>query len=231
MSPGPSRIPPRPQAPIGAALCQLVHVLALASAVFTAGATILIRLGFRGADAFTSYWINLVVGTVGLWLAVLVAAPSGPSTFHGILYFVLAGLVGTTAGRLLRFVSIERVGASVAAALTNLHPFISAGLAIVLLGEAVTVPIIAGTAVIVTGTALLSAGGGPSASAPPAVYPFLSAACFGAVAILRKLGLGAPAPFSASPPTSPPRWSPSPSSSLPLDICAASGASRGASAT
>ena len=177
-------------------LPELVHVLALASAVFTAGATILIRLGFRGADAFTSYWINLVVGTVGLWLAVLVAAPSGPSTFHGILYFVLAGLVGTTAGRLLRFVSIERVGASVAAALTNLHPFISAGLAIVLLGEAVTVPIIAGTAVIVTGTALLSAGGRILGFRPSQlVYPFLSAACFGAVAILRKLGLGGTGPL------------------------------------
>ena len=180
----------------GRSLPQLVHVLALASAVVTAGATILIRLGFRGADAFTSYWINLVVGTAGLWLAVLVLAPSGPTELHGILYFVLAGLVGTTAGRLLRFVSIDRVGASVAAALTNLHPFIAAGLAILLLGEAVTAPILAGTAVIVAGTVLLSAGGRILGFRPSQlVFPFLSAACFGAVAILRKLGLGGAGPL------------------------------------
>ena len=193
----PARPSRHPQAPIGGRfLPQLVHVLALGSAVFTAGATILIRLGFRGADAFTSYWINLVVGTVGLWLAVLVVAPSGPITLHGILYFVLAGLVGTTAGRLLRFVSIERVGAAVTAALTNLHPFISAGLAIVLLGESVTVPILAGTAVIVAGTVLLSAGGRILGFRPSQlVFPFLSAACFGAVAILRKLGLGGAGPL------------------------------------
>ena len=174
----------------------MVHVLALGSAAFTAGATILIRLGLRGADAFTAYWINLVVGTVGLWLAVLVVAPSGPSTLRGILYFVLAGLVGTTAGRLLRFVSIERVGASVAAALINLHPFIAAALAILLLGEAVTASILAGTAVIVAGTVLLSAGGRILGFRPSQlVFPFLSAACFGAVAILRKLGLGGTGPL------------------------------------
>jgi drug/metabolite transporter, DME family len=158
-------------------------------------ATILIRQGFRGADAFTGYWINLVVGTAGLWLAVLVLAPSDPVEVRGILYFILAGLVGTTAGRLLRFLSIETVGASVSAALINLYPFIAAGLAIVLLGEAVTMPILAGTAVIIAGTVLLSASGRfLGFRLPQLIVPFLSAVCFGAVAILRKLGLGGVGP-------------------------------------
>jgi DME family drug/metabolite transporter len=163
--------------------------------MLTAGATVLIRQSFRGADAFTAYWINLVVGTAGLWLTVLVLAPSERAELRGILYFVLAGLVGTAAGRLLRFVSIEKVGASVSAALINLHPFIAAGLAILFLGEAVTVPILAGTVVIVTGTVLLSTGGRILGFRPSLlVFPFLSAACFGTVAILRKLGLGGAGP-------------------------------------
>ena len=37
------------------------------------------------------------MGTVGLWLAVLVAPPSDAAELRGILYFILAGLVGTTA--------------------------------------------------------------------------------------------------------------------------------------
>jgi DME family drug/metabolite transporter len=136
------------------------------------------------------------VGTVGLWLAVLVLARSEPAELRGILYFILAGLVGTTAGRLLRFVSIEQVGASVSAALINLHPFIAAGLAILLLGEAVTVPIVAGTAVIVGGTVLLSTSGRIlNFRLSQFGFPFLSAACFGAVAILRKLGLGGTGPL------------------------------------
>jgi uncharacterized membrane protein len=123
-------------------------------------------------------------------------APQEPVQLRGILYFALAGLVGTTAGRLLRFVSIDRVGASVAAALINLHPFISAGLAVVLLGETVTWRTLAGTAVIVMGTVLLSASGRLQGFRPAQLLiPFVSAVCFGAVAILRKLGLGGAGPL------------------------------------
>jgi drug/metabolite transporter, DME family len=137
-----------------------------------------------------------VVGTVGLWATVLVLAPPEPVRLHGILYFVLAGLVGTTAGRLLRFVSIDRVGASVAAALINLHPFISAGLAILLLGETVTSRIVGATVVIVAGTMLLSASGRVQGFWPAQLaFPLLSALAFGVVAILRKLGLGGAGPL------------------------------------
>ncbi len=173
-----------------------MYLYALGSAALTATATILIRQGLRGADALTAYWINLVVGTAGLWIAVLALAPPEPVRLRGVLYFVLAGLVGTTAGRLLRFVSIDRVGASVAAALINLHPFISAGLAILLLGETVTARIVGGTVVIVAGTILLSASGRMQGFRPAQlVFPFLSALAFGAVAILRKLGLGGAGPL------------------------------------
>jgi DME family drug/metabolite transporter len=137
-----------------------------------------------------------VVGTVGIWLSVLVLAPTERADLHGFLYFALAGIVGTTGGRLFRFMAIERVGASVSSALINLYPFVAAGLAILLLGEAVTMPILAGTAVIVGGTILLSASGSILGfRTSELIFPFLSAACFGAVAILRKLGLGGAGPL------------------------------------
>src|SRR4029453_10446278 len=67
--------------------------------------------------------------------------------------------------------------------------------AIVRLGEAVTMPILAGTAVIIAGTVLLSASGRfLGFRLPQLIVPFLSAVCFGAVAILRKLGLGGVGP-------------------------------------
>jgi drug/metabolite transporter, DME family len=137
------------------------------------------------------------VGTVALWATVGLVGSREPVHLRGVLYFVLAGLVGTTAGRLLRFVSIHRVGASVAAAITNLHPFISAALAILLLGETVTSRVIGGTVVIVLGTVLLSASGRVQGFRPAQlVFPFLSALAFGAVAILRKLGLGGMGPLT-----------------------------------
>src|SRR6266508_7032303 len=102
------------------------HVLALASALCSAAATIFIRQGLRGSDPYTGTWINVTVGTVGLWLAVLLMDNPGRPSPRAVGFFVLAGLIGTVGGRLLRFLSIERVGASISAALINLSPLISA---------------------------------------------------------------------------------------------------------
>src|SRR2546427_6912097 len=112
-----------------------VHALALVSALCSAGATIFIRQGLRGRGPYTGFWINLVVGTVGLWAAVLLTGGFGHPSAAGVAFFVLAGLIGTVAGRLLRFVSIDKVGASVAASLINLHPLVATGVAILLLGR------------------------------------------------------------------------------------------------
>ncbi len=156
----------------------------------SAGAAVLIRHGLRGGSAYAGYWVNLAVGSLGLWAAVAVRGFREPPTARGVALFVLAGLVGTAAGRLLRFVSIDKVGASVTAALNNLYPFISSGLAILLLGEAVTAAIAAGTVVIVLGTVLLSLGGRRVGFRPRhLLYPVGAATCFGVVAVLRKVGL------------------------------------------
>ncbi len=172
-------------------MVRTAHVLALAAALCSAGATIFIRHGLRGSGPYAGFWINLVVGTVGLWAAVLLTGGLGPPSAAGVAFFALAGLIGTAGGRLLRFVSIEQVGAAIAAALINLNPLIASGLAILLLGERVTAAILAGTVVIILGTTLLSAGGRRIGFRPGQLaLPILSAACFGGVAILRKLGLG-----------------------------------------
>jgi drug/metabolite transporter, DME family len=174
----------------------LVPVLALTAAFLGAGATIMIRQGLRGSDPYAGFWINVIVGAVASWIAVAATGGPGPVTGKALAFFVLAGLVGTVAGRLLRFIAIERVGASVSAAIVNLNPLIATLLAIALLGEHVTVPIVTGTIVIALGTILLSMSGGRLGFHPRMlVFPLLSATCFGMVSILRKLGLSGAGPF------------------------------------
>jgi drug/metabolite transporter, DME family len=168
----------------------LVPVLALGAALFSAVATIFIRQGLRGSDPYTGFWINLIVGTGSLWIVVIVTGSVVHVTAKSMALFVLAGLIGTVGGRLLRFLSIERVGASVASAVLNLQPLISTALAILLLGEQVTLPILVGTIVIVTGTFVLSTSGTRLGFRPWHIaLPLASATCFGVVAILRKVGL------------------------------------------
>jgi len=172
-----------------------VAVLALSSALLSAAATILIRKGLRGYGPYTGVWINMAVGTVCLWVAVLFTGGLGRPTTTAIGLFVLAGLIGTVAGRVLRFVAIEAVGAAITGAFMNVTPLVSSGLAIVFLGERVTPPVVAGTLVIVAGATLLSTGGRRLGVRPAQLWlPILSATCFGIVAILRKLGLSGMAP-------------------------------------
>src|SRR2546428_7791574 len=168
---------------------QTMHILALAGALCSAAATIFIRQGLRGGDPYTGFWISVVVGTASLWAAVIVTGGPGHVSIRGALLFGLAGLIGTVGGRLLRFVSIEKVGASIAAALINLNPFVASALAIMLLGERITLPIVVGTSVIVAGLKPPSLRGKRLGFRPRQLaLPLLSAVGFGGGAGLRKLG-------------------------------------------
>jgi uncharacterized membrane protein len=172
------------------------QLLALASALCSAVSTMLIQRGLRHANFYAGFWINIVVGMIGLWSVVLLMVPADAYHWSAVPYFVLSGVVGTAAGRLFRVVAIEKVGAPVAASINNLSPFIASGLAILLLGERVTLPILLGTLVIVLGTILLSQSGRHVGfRVRHLLYPLLSASCFGVVAILRKLGLGHAGPL------------------------------------
>jgi uncharacterized membrane protein len=174
----------------------IVPALALIAAFLGAGATIFIRQGLRGSNPYTGFWVNVAVGCVALWTAVALTGGLGHVSTSGFLLFVLAGLVGTVCGRLLRFVAIERVGASVSAAVINLNPLIATLLAILLLGEHVTLPIVSGTLVIAAGTVLLSTSGQHMGFRPRLLLlPLASATCFGLVSILRKLGLSGAGPL------------------------------------
>ncbi len=178
------------------ALLQNPQVMALSSALCSAVATIFIQRGLHRSNFYAGFWINIVVGVIGLWSLVLLLVPFAEYSWQAVPYFVFSGVVGTAGGRLFRVVAIHKVGASVASAVNNLAPLISSGLAILLLGERVTLPIVAGTLVIVMGTILLSLSGKYAGFRVRDLgYPLLAASCFGTVAVVRKLGLGHAGPL------------------------------------
>ncbi|HTG13380.1 MAG TPA: EamA family transporter, partial [Candidatus Eisenbacteria bacterium] len=170
--------------------------MALSSALCASLATILIHRGLQGSSFWAGAWINVVVGAVAAWTAALILVPFDQYSWQAVPYFALSGLIGTTGGRLFRILAIQKVGAPAAAAVNNLTPLVASGLAIVLLGEHVTAPIVAGTLVIVAGTVLLSLSGRyVGFRVPHLAYPFIAASCFGIVQILRKLGLASAGPL------------------------------------
>jgi hypothetical protein len=113
---------------------------------------------------------------------VLLFVPRETWDWNAVPYFIFSGVVGTAAGRLFRVAAIEKVGALVSASILNMTPLVATGLAIAILGEHVTLPILAGTLVIVAGTILLSLSGRYVGFASRhLIYPFLAATCFGVV--------------------------------------------------
>lgn len=172
------------------------QLLALVSAMSSAIGTILIQRGLRRSNFYAGFWLNVMVGVVGLWTAVLLFVPRAEWDWSGLPYFIASGVVGTACGRLFRVASIDKVGAPVASAVGNLAPLIATALAILLLHERVTIPIMSGTFVIVLGTVLLSLSGKQVGfPARYLVFPLLAASCFGMVQIVRKMGLSQAGPL------------------------------------
>jgi drug/metabolite transporter (DMT)-like permease len=170
--------------------------MALGSALCAACATLLIQRGLQRSNFYAGAWINVVVGAIAAWSATLLLVPWHDYTWRAVPYFVFSGVVGTAGGRLFRVLAIQKVGAPVAAAINNLAPLVATGLAILLLGEHVTLPILGGTLVIVAGTILLSLSGRyVGFRVRDLAYPFIAASCFGTVAVVRKLGLSAAGPL------------------------------------
>ena len=63
-----------------------VHALAVTGAICSATATITFRQGLRHANTSTGFWINLVVGTVGLWAVVLLTGGFGRPSAAGVAF-------------------------------------------------------------------------------------------------------------------------------------------------
>ena len=172
------------------------QAMALGSALCAACATLLIQRGLQRSNFYAGAWINVVVGAVAAWSATLLIVPWHAYTWRAVPYFVFSGVVGTAGGRLFRVLAIQKVGAPVAAAINNLAPLVATGLAILVLGEHVTLPILGGTLIIVAGTILLSLSGRyVGFRVRDLAYPFIAASCFGTVAVVRKLGLSAAGPL------------------------------------
>jgi uncharacterized membrane protein len=177
-------------------MAESAELLALVSAFCSAVGTILVQRGLQRSNVYAGFWVNVTVGTLGLWAAVLLFVPRAEWDWSALPYFVVSGVVGTACGRLCRVTAIEKVGAPVAAAVSNLAPLFTTALAIVLFAEDVTLLELLGTLVIVLGTVVLSLSR-KQAGFPLRylAYPLMTAVCFGLVQVVRKAGLSDAGPL------------------------------------
>lgn len=134
-------------------------LLALITATCFGLNPVVLKLGFgRGGTSEVALVIGLAI-TAPIYVLIapfLGGFEFGRVTLPALVGFILGGLFGTGIGRRWMYIAIERIGASPATAIKNSAPVITTFLAVLFLGEQVTVAQWIAVAAIVAGITLVT---------------------------------------------------------------------------
>jgi drug/metabolite transporter (DMT)-like permease len=140
--------------------------------------------------------VVLVVVSFGLFFSVTTMLYGPLDSYLGLSptamgVFLLGGVVGSSMGRLVLYVGIDRVGASVNTAVVNTRPLFATILAVALLGESLSIWIGVGTLTIAAGVVLLSLSRGGDIRGWHTYelgFPLLAAVAYAAGNVIRRYG-------------------------------------------
>jgi uncharacterized membrane protein len=166
-------------------------IFAFGTAVAFAVSAFLVRLGVEQSRPIVALFVTLCVNVVVLWTIVLWAHDVRADVW-GWRYFILAGVFAPGLGRLCNYIGIQRVGVNLSVPISNANPVVSVVLAVSLLDERLSLLSSVGVGLVITGGVLLSSvrsGETTSYSRRNLVFPALGALLYGAVQILRDVGL------------------------------------------
>ncbi|MBV8259099.1 MAG: DMT family transporter [Actinobacteria bacterium] len=126
--------------------------LALLSALLFGGMSVGLRIGLSRHEDAALATVATVVGALGVALvAAALEAPARGVHAGGAWPFALAGLLQPGVGQLLVTLAVREAGASRASVVFGAAPLVSVTIALVALGEPVSVPLIVGAVLIVAG--------------------------------------------------------------------------------
>jgi len=177
-----------------------VELLSLLTAISFGLSSILTRWGMRDSNPITGAMVGSLVQVLALSVIIAVNPPV-ELNLMGVAYFIASGLFASTLGRLLNYISIQRLGVSMSSTIIGANPLFSTFFAAIFLAEEVTPPVFVGTVLVVGGVAITSLKDGNVRELLSTVIltPILAAAAYGASSVFRKLGVDLipHAPFGA----------------------------------
>ena len=175
---------------------------ALANAFLFAVHNIFMKKALRYSNPATGVISSLLINIVFLWTVAFLFVPMANVTLASLLIFVGVGFFQPGLTRLLTYKGIDALGVAITDPIRASTPLFSAAMAIVFLGEEITLPIIVATLMIIGGITLLSWRHGAMKLAGSAVYlwfPIAASVLAGASQVVRKFGMAAvPHPFLAA---------------------------------
>ena len=175
---------------------------ALANAFLFEWHNMFTKKALRYSNPATAVISSLLINIIFLWGVSILFVPLSSLTSASILIFVVVGLFQPGLTRLLSYKGIDALGVAITDPIRATTPLFSAAMAIMFLGEKITLPIIVATFMIIAGITLLSWRSGSMKLAGSAVflwYPIAASALAGATQVVRKFGMAAvPHPFLAA---------------------------------
>lgn len=165
---------------------------ALANAFLFALHNIFTKKALRYSNPATGVISSLSINIIFLWSLTFLFVPLAQVTLASVLIFVLVGFFQPGLTRLLTYKGIDALGVAITDPIRASTPLFSAIMAIIFLGEQMTLPIVVATLMIIAGIILLSWRSGSMKLAGSAVflwYPIAASALAGASQVVRKFGL------------------------------------------
>ena len=163
------------------------ELVALLSSVLTALSSVMATRGMKDSNPDTA---NLLLSGVQMVVLTGILFLDFPSVnLTSLFWFALSGISASFLGRLLTLTSYKRIGVSVGSSLVGTSPILTAILAILFLGEPISIPVIIGAIIVVAGIAALNLRHGGFYIEFSSVYLPLTASLLFAVGnIMRKMG-------------------------------------------
>ncbi|MBM4261806.1 MAG: DMT family transporter [Deltaproteobacteria bacterium] len=178
------------------------ELFALANAFLFALHNVFTKKALPHSNPATGVIFGLLINIVFLWTMALIIVPIAQIALATTWIFMLVGLFQPGLTRLLTYKGINTLGVAITDPIRASTPLFSAILAIIFLGEQVTLPIVVATLMIIAGITLLSWRTGSMKLLGSAMflwYPIGASALAGASQVVRKFGLASVAhPFLAA---------------------------------
>ncbi len=137
----------------------LGSLLGLASAISYSTMYFLVRAGVRRTDLDGGAFVTTVVNVALLVAALLVVVVAGhPPAWRldAIIWFAIAGFLGTFSGRVLMLAGLRRIGPVRTASITNTAPVVTIGISVLVLGEVLSGWAIVAVVLVLSGLGLLA---------------------------------------------------------------------------
>lgn len=172
----------------------MVVIFSICAALFFGLSDFMTRVGLRYSNARSAVLFSTISGLIVPVLIGIFSLSWQILNVRGVLYFILAGITGAFMARYLLYVGMEKVGVSIAVSLANMRPLFGSIIAVMILGEKLTLPVAGSTLLIIAGAIAISwdkSGGHfeKTWSRKDLIFPILAGFSYGLAYVMRKLGV------------------------------------------